>query len=63
MGSEIKVLGYEIKGWVLGFQIKYLRFQTRFYWFQIRVLSLNFENNVDCTIIMFLHQLLTTIPK
>jgi hypothetical protein len=40
MGSEIKVLGYEIKGWVLGFQIKYLRFQTRFYWFQIRVLSL-----------------------
>lgn len=43
MGSEIKVLGYEIKGWVLGFQIKYLRFQIRFYWFQIRVLSLNLK--------------------
>jgi hypothetical protein len=24
MGSEIKVLGYEIKGWVLGFQIRVL---------------------------------------
>jgi hypothetical protein len=56
VGFEIKVLRYEIKGWVLGFEIKYLRFE-------IRVLSLNFEKNVDCTIVMFLHQLLTTIPK
>jgi hypothetical protein len=36
-GIEIKVLGFEIKDWVLRFEIIDLRSRIMFYWVQIMV--------------------------
>ncbi len=36
-GIEIKILGFEIKDWVLRFEIRYLRCKIMFYWIQIKV--------------------------
>jgi hypothetical protein len=36
-GIEIKVLGFEIKDWVLGFEIEDLKSRIMFYCIQIKV--------------------------
>jgi hypothetical protein len=40
-----------------------VRFEINIYWFEIRVIGFNFQKILDCTIIMFYINMLTTIPK
>jgi hypothetical protein len=53
-GSNIKFMGVLNEGF---------KSEINIYWFEIKVLGLNLEKNMDCTIIMFYINMLTIILK